>query len=245
MYNFGLYHWQKWLRLILRGSVVFAVAAIVWRETTNRAIRVLAVIIGVIGIAYTSDIASKMLRPPPWRTDSERVEILAEQVSFDPGARVLDVGCGTGRSLVGLAPHIPASCSVIGLDSFETGIILGNTPSRARSNVRKVGLEASIVVGDATELPFPDDSHDVVIVSQVLHDLPARESRRILEELSRICAPDGTLGLVELPLVDDEPGVSADYWPEVVGDAGFTVETVEYCPWIKNKQYAVLTATPA
>lgn len=244
MYNFGLYHWRKWLRLILRGAVGFAVAAIVWRETENRAIRVIATITGVISVAYASEIASKMLRPPPWQADGERVETLAEHVSFDPDARVLDVGCGTGRSLVGLAPHIPLSCSVTGLDSFETGIILGNTPTRALSNVRKAGLDPSIVVGDATELPFSDDSHDVVIVSQVLHDLPAREAEHILAEISRICTSDGTLGLIELPLVNDETEVDAEYWLEVVEDAGFTVESVEYYPWIENKRYAVLTATP-
>lgn len=244
MYNFGLYHPRKWLRPILGATIVLTVAIAAWKKTKKLPVRLIALLAGATSVGFAADAASKLLRPPPWQVDGEQIDNLMKYVSFDQGNRILDMGCGTGRSLVGLAPHLPSSCSIAGLDSFGTEVIFGNAPTRTRSNTRRAGLEASIVVGDAAQSPFVDGSHDVVIISQVLHDLPTEEASQILEECLRVCATDGTLGLIELPLVNDKVSVPAEYWAAVVRESGFDVETVEYYPWKESQRYVVLTATP-
>lgn len=62
----------------------------------------------------------------------------------------------------------------------------------------------------------------------MLHDLPALEVGPALREAHRICAPQGTLGVLELPIIpEDTTTASEEYWPDRVSRAGFTVAAVE------------------
>jgi len=70
--------------------------------------------------------------------------------------RVLDVGCGTGEGTLFLAREFPQA-RVRGVDLAEEMI---------RAAVAKVGLDPegriAFKLGDASDLPFPDDSFDLV-----------------------------------------------------------------------------------
>lgn len=94
-----------------------------------------------------------------------------------PGARVLDVGCGSG--VVGL--------TAARLGAKVTGVDL--TPelvARAKENSKLIGVEAEWREGDAEALPLPDASFDFV-VSQFGHmfaprpDVAIREMLRVLK----------------------------------------------------------------
>lgn len=135
MYNFGFYHWRRWIRLIFESLGIAGAALLVWRRTTSRIVRVLAAIIGGVSIWYAAKTALKLLQPLPWQLGEEIYTELALQLPYDSADQVLDIGCGTGRSLVGLAPYIPESCSVVGIDIFTDEIILGNTPEDRKSVV--------------------------------------------------------------------------------------------------------------
>lgn len=95
--------------------------------------------------------------------DRWKYRALREAVPYADAERALDVGCGTGRSLVGLAPAVPDTCRLVGLDVFDNRVILGNGPALARRNAAVAGLEANRVLSpDGTlgvpELPIPHDS---------------------------------------------------------------------------------------
>jgi ubiquinone/menaquinone biosynthesis C-methylase UbiE len=80
----------------------------------------------------------------------------------------------------------------------------------------------------------------------MLHDLPENTARAALSEMCRVCASDGRIGLIELPLINDERPVSADFWQELVTDAGLEIETVRTLPWPGGEgDYTVVVATPA
>jgi ubiquinone/menaquinone biosynthesis C-methylase UbiE len=76
------------------------------------------------------------------------------------GKRVLDVGCGDGRFAIGVAPF---ASDVAGLDPDPKAI------AAARKTARKSGVRnVRFAVGAAQDLPYPDGSFDVVILSWTL-----------------------------------------------------------------------------
>jgi SAM-dependent methyltransferase len=100
-----------------------------------------------------------------------------------PGARWLDVGCGTG-ALSSVIIRTAAPADVRGIDPAE-GFV-------ATANALIGGTHFAASVGDAAELPFPDDSFDVVVSGLVLNFVP--DLGRALAEAGRVTRPAGTVG---------------------------------------------------
>jgi ubiquinone/menaquinone biosynthesis C-methylase UbiE len=171
---------------------------------------------------------------------------LASALPFAQADRALDIGCGTGRSLVGLAPSVPDSCTMLGLDVFDDRIILGNGPALARRNGSAAGVDVAPVVGGASRLPVASDSQDVVTACRVLHDLPATEVGPALDEAHRVCAPEGTLGVLELPIIPEDTTVAPEeYWPDRITRAGFTVTRIDRVSrGRRSEPYVLVVAAP-
>lgn len=227
-YNFGIYHWRRRGRTLLLG--------------------VLAVLVGAVtaqcGIKAVRRALTPLLRTPPWYVDTETSARFAASLPLSDADRVLDVGCGTGRSLVGLAPHLPNGASVVGLDVFDDRVVHGNTPKRVRRNTALAGLDITPVRGDATRLPVADGTLDLVTACRVLHDLSAPAARDTLADAYRACRPGGALGVLALPLPHEETAHPTAYWRDLVTDAGFDVEHAarfERC----GRTYAIVVGTAA
>jgi phosphatidylethanolamine/phosphatidyl-N-methylethanolamine N-methyltransferase len=103
-----------------------------------------------------------------------------------PGDRVLEVGVGTGLSL----PLYPADVRVTGIDVSREML------EKARSRVakRKLANVEALIEMDAEAMSFADASFDKVVAMYVVSvvERPAR----LLEELHRVCRPDGEIFLV-------------------------------------------------
>jgi SAM-dependent methyltransferase len=93
-----------------------------------------------------------------------KVEFIRQHVPLE--GRVLDVGCGNGIFTLRFAN---AGAHVTGLD-YSRHLLGQNTHLR-------------LVCGDATTLPFPDDSFEVVFEANVLHHVPEREG--VIREMAR------------------------------------------------------------
>ena len=227
--------------------VVAALGLAVRRRTDDARIRFAAGAATIGAIVRARDVLGRALSPPPWALERAKYDALATRLPLADADRVLDVGCGTGRSLVGLAPHVPSDADAVGLDVFDDRVFLGNGPALARRNAARAGLAATPIVGDAAALPLADDSIDVVTACRVLHDLEEPTAERTLRELRRVCDPDGTLGVLELPLVPDgaTPGSDPErYWRARVAAAGFRIDAVDRLERDGAAPYLVLVATP-
>jgi SAM-dependent methyltransferase len=112
-------------------------------------------------------------------------ELLCEAVDLRAGERVLDVACGNGNAALAAARRF---CQVTGVDYVPALL------ERARQRADAEGLEATFQEADAEDLPFPDDSFDVVLSTCGAMFAPDQE--RTAAELLRVCRPGGRIGMV-------------------------------------------------
>jgi SAM-dependent methyltransferase len=110
---------------------------------------------------------------------------LVEAAGLGPGMRVLDVAAGTGNASI---PAAKAGAEVVASDLtpelFDAG--------RQRAEAEGVSLEW--VEADAEQLPFDDESFDVVISS--IGAMFAPHHQDVADELVRVCKRGGTIGML-------------------------------------------------
>ena len=111
---------------------------------------------------------------------------LLERLELKPGDRVLEVGVGTGLSL----PLYPSSVRITGIDVSREML------EKARERVARRRLQnvEALLEMDAEAMSFPDASFDKVVAMYVV-SVVARPAR-LLEELHRVCRPDGEIFIV-------------------------------------------------
>src|SRR6266699_2632451 len=105
--------------------------------------------------------------------------------SLSHGARVLDVGCGSGRWVRRLEER---GLSVVGIDQS----------SEMLSLARKRGTLCPMVSCEVQNLPFRDESFECVSAVTVIQHIPPQEQVRALSEMVRVLRPGGYLFLIEL-----------------------------------------------
>jgi ubiquinone/menaquinone biosynthesis C-methylase UbiE len=101
-----------------------------------------------------------------------------------PGAKVLDVACGTGNTAI---PAARLGADVVGVD------IATNLLEKARQRASAEGLNIRFQEGDAEDLPFPDQSFDVVLTMYGAMFAPRPD--KVASELLRVCKAGGTIAM--------------------------------------------------
>lgn len=108
-------------------------------------------------------------------------------------ARILDYGCGYGRTLADLSQA--GFTNVVGVD-FSEGML-------ARARVESPGPE--LIRNDGHGLPFKNDCFDLVLLFAVLTCIPNDiEQRRLVSEAQRVLRPGGLLYVSDLLVNTDE-----------------------------------------
>jgi len=95
------------------------------------------------------------------------------------GMSVLDIGCGTGTHL---EIYQKRGCTVIGIDS---------SPAMLEVARAKLTERAELHLGEASHMPFPPESFDLVLAMFLLHETPARIRSSVMKEAKRVTKRSG------------------------------------------------------
>ena len=114
------------------------------------------------------------------------------------GEYILEVGFGTGHSLVTIAQKVGKSGLVVGVE-LSPGMI---AVARRRIQAEIPESRAQITRGDGTRLPFISNSFDAVFLSFTLELFSDAEIPFLLGECQRVLKSDGRLGVVSLAKQD-------------------------------------------
>ena len=117
-------------------------------------------------------------------SDKLEKELVFSLFEIKHGDAVLDVGCGTGNYTIELAKR---GADVVGVDSSEEMLIW------ARQKAQGERLKVNFQVADALNLPFPDESFDLILSNGLLCFL--KEPEKALMEMHRVLKPGGGLAV--------------------------------------------------
>ena len=116
-----------------------------------------------------------------------------DQLGLAPGDRVLDVGAGFGRHVFECARR---GADVVALDYAEDEVVQTRAILGGMVDAGEIDLERfkGVLRGDATKLPFADNSFDVVVAQYVITAVPDPDAA--LDEFARVLKPGGEIILV-------------------------------------------------
>ncbi len=138
----------------------------------------------------------RMSRWYDWFTGSEKrfTEIGLQTLNIQPGEKVLEIGFGTGQSLIGLARSTSETGKVFGLD------LSGGMLQVANKKLSRYGLSnrVDLCLGDATSLPYTDEFCEAIFVSFTLELFDTPEIPLVLDEFKRVLVDGGRLCVVAL-----------------------------------------------
>jgi demethylmenaquinone methyltransferase/2-methoxy-6-polyprenyl-1,4-benzoquinol methylase len=108
------------------------------------------------------------------------------------GGKVLDVACGSGQLTGELAKQVGLTGQVVGLDFCQNML----TIAKQHLNVVAEGQDVQLLEGDATALPFPDNSFDCVTAGFALRNIP--DIQAVIAEMRRVVKPGGRVISLDL-----------------------------------------------
>ncbi|CAK8054894.1 bifunctional demethylmenaquinone methyltransferase/2-methoxy-6-polyprenyl-1,4-benzoquinol methylase UbiE [Eupransor demetentiae] len=120
------------------------------------------------------------------------------KINFFHATQILDIATGTADWALALAEKSLPEAKVTGLDFSAAMLAVG------QKKVDQAGLsdKVKLVQGDAMQLPFEDDSFDIVTIGFGLRNLP--DPRKGLEEMYRVLKPGGQLVILETSQPDSQ-----------------------------------------
>jgi demethylmenaquinone methyltransferase/2-methoxy-6-polyprenyl-1,4-benzoquinol methylase len=168
-----------------------------------------------------------------WRQSTAR---RFRHILRQPGARVLDVCCGTGDLTLALDR---ARASLLGNSNALRSPIFGSDfvepmLDRAREKAHQGGRLAMFAAADTLNLPFGDASFDLVTTAFGFRNLANYESG--LREFARVLKPGGGVGILEFTEPQDGPmaGIFRFYFRHVLPWIGGAIsgnsEAYQYLP---------------
>lgn len=143
---------------------------------------------GMFGrVAHRYDLANHLLSANIDRLWRARTVARVRDILRRPGARVMDLACGTGDLLVALERD--AHRALLGSD-FCHPMLAG-----AKSKLARLGLKSTLVEADALALPLPDASLDLITIAFGFRNLANYAAG--LKEMRRVLRPGGAVAILE------------------------------------------------
>ena len=138
-------------------------------------------------VAHRYDLANHLLSANIDRSWRSHTVAKVRDVLLRPGARVMDLACGTGDLLISLERE--AGRSLVGSD-FCHPMLAG-----AKTKLARAGLKSALLEADALSLPLPDASLDLITMAFGFRNLANYTAG--LTEMRRVLRPGGVLAILE------------------------------------------------
>jgi ubiquinone/menaquinone biosynthesis C-methylase UbiE len=128
------------------------------------------------------------------RSEKKYIEKGLERLSAKQGETVLEIGFGTGHSIVALAQSVGKSGEVYGIDISEGMLHI------ALSRVKEAGFSerVKLKLGDVAKLPFEAEFFDAIFMSFTLELFDTPEIPIVLHECQRVLRGGGRICVVAL-----------------------------------------------
>ncbi|MEM8715501.1 MAG: class I SAM-dependent methyltransferase [Cyanobacteria bacterium P01_G01_bin.4] len=117
----------------------------------------------------------------------------------DKSTRILDVACGTGRTLRMLRGAFPEA-KLFGTDLSPAYLRKAN---QLLSELP--GELPQLLQANAEELPFADEAFDIVTSVFLFHELPGEARQNVINEAARVLKPGGLIVICDSIQMDDSP----------------------------------------
>ena len=147
-------------------------------------------------------------------------QAMIDHYDIKSGDKILDIGCGKAFLLYEISLIVPG-VEVVGIDISEYAI-----------ENSKTEIKNCLQVGNATDLPFDDNSFDLVFSITTLHNLHAYDLDKALREMERVGKKNKYL-CVESYRTEEEKA-NLLYW-QVTCEAFNTPEEWDW--WFKSTGY--------
>jgi ubiquinone/menaquinone biosynthesis C-methylase UbiE len=142
----------------------------------------------------TKDRLMLMFHPKKWQLYRDinthfvrETKGVSERALVQEPFRVLDVGCGTGASMVDIKKMLGKFASVEGIDVVQLQVDI------AKKRLKSYGIHPKVACYDGVHIDAADHTYDVIYTSDVLghvEDVPAW-----LDELNRVLKPGGIIAM--------------------------------------------------
>jgi arsenite methyltransferase len=177
--------------------------------------------LGLEALRYLGYPEEDLQKLPPTATESfAGVGYPHAAGAIRPGDTVLDIGSGSGTDVLYASLKVGPSGKVYGLDITPAMI------AKASANIAKMGARnVQILEGDATKIPLPDGSVDVVTSNGVLNLVPDKPAA--FREIFRVLKLSGRLQLADIVVEEDVGavcGLNPQLWADCIGGAAVESE---------------------
>lgn len=142
---------------------------------------------------FLASLGKTRLRPG----GKEATDRIIEQCQLTRDSQVLEVAPNMGTTAIHIAQTY--GCRITGIDLHQPSV------KKAEEHIAALGLShlISIKHGNALELPFPDESFDVVINEAMLSMLPQAQKEKAISEYYRVLKKGGRLVTHDLLLREE------------------------------------------
>ncbi|MEM7067100.1 MAG: methyltransferase domain-containing protein [Cyanobacteria bacterium P01_B01_bin.77] len=113
------------------------------------------------------------------------VQATINRLAIKPHEYILDLGCGTG-TLIQQSIHLTPTAFFYGLDTSVEMLSVAQ---------QKLPNSVELCLGSADELPFPNESFDIVVSTNAFHYL--RQPSQVIQEVKRVLKPRGRLVITD------------------------------------------------
>ncbi|MFD2245839.1 class I SAM-dependent methyltransferase [Pontibacter ruber] len=155
-----------------------------------------------------------------WWND-DYLELLARRLNLEYCQALVDIGCGKGMMGFKFSRYLHDGATVYGVD-FESEYIEEAT-QRAHSLHHRKNIHFDFRVGNASDIPLPDNLADLTLCQTLL--IHVKDPQRVIQEMIRITRPDGwVMALEPNNLV---PNLMFDRYGETDFDVESTLDVLE------------------